>query len=173
MADVDMADAPASAPASAPVVKKKGGPAAEGDSKTDGKKRFEVKKVYRIFCNYSGLMFAHRDRSGTQSPCGLGTLLWTTALFAETTSWIYVGVLPSPRPPWHSVLTVNPKASSARPTRHRRRAKSALSHGVFATYVGLLHDKSIRFRPRADSVIARLPFPLHLQMAQGPPGLPA
>jgi len=44
MADVDMADAPASAPASAPVVKKKGGPAVEGDSKTDGKKRFEVKK---------------------------------------------------------------------------------------------------------------------------------
>ncbi|KAK0646194.1 hypothetical protein B0T16DRAFT_458141 [Cercophora newfieldiana] len=44
MADVDMADAPTSAPASAPVVKKKGGASAEGDSKADGKKRFEVKK---------------------------------------------------------------------------------------------------------------------------------
>ena len=41
MADVDMTDAPGSAP----VSKKKGGPAADGESKIDGKKRFEVKKV--------------------------------------------------------------------------------------------------------------------------------
>lgn len=41
MADVDMTDAPASAP----VTKKKGGAAADGDSKGEPKKRFEVKKV--------------------------------------------------------------------------------------------------------------------------------
>lgn len=46
MADVDMTDAPASAP----VTKKKGGSAAaDADSKGDGKKRFEVKKVYGKF----------------------------------------------------------------------------------------------------------------------------
>jgi RING-box protein 1 len=43
MADVEMTDAPTSAPTSAAVVKKKGG--AEGEGK-EGKKRFEVKKVH-------------------------------------------------------------------------------------------------------------------------------
>jgi len=51
MADVDMTDAPVPAPAPAPVVKKKGGAAADGDSKSDGKKRFEVKKVSWSFCS--------------------------------------------------------------------------------------------------------------------------
>lgn len=46
MADVDMTDAPTAPPASTSVVKKKGAAgAADGDSKGDGKKRFEVKKV--------------------------------------------------------------------------------------------------------------------------------
>ena len=46
MADVDMTDAPAAAPASTSVVKKKAtAGAADGDSKGEGKKRFEVKKV--------------------------------------------------------------------------------------------------------------------------------
>jgi len=45
MADVDMTDAPST---SGPVVKKKGGAAAEGDGKGDNKKpRFEVKKACR------------------------------------------------------------------------------------------------------------------------------
>jgi len=43
MADVDMTDAPAQA-----AITKKKGAAADGDSKADGKKRFEVKKVRRI-----------------------------------------------------------------------------------------------------------------------------
>jgi E3 ubiquitin-protein ligase RBX1 len=41
MADVDMTDAPASAP----ITKKKGSAVTDGDSKIEGKKRFEVKKV--------------------------------------------------------------------------------------------------------------------------------
>ena len=41
MADVDMTDAPATAS----VTKKKGAAAADGESKGEGKKRFEVKKV--------------------------------------------------------------------------------------------------------------------------------
>jgi hypothetical protein len=46
MADVDMTDAPATAPTSTSVTKKKAGAAAaDGDSKGEGKKRFEVKKV--------------------------------------------------------------------------------------------------------------------------------
>lgn len=46
MADVDMTDALTAPPASTSVVKKKGAAgAADGDSKGDGKKRFEVKKV--------------------------------------------------------------------------------------------------------------------------------
>jgi E3 ubiquitin-protein ligase RBX1 len=45
MADVDMTDAPASAP----VTKKKGAATADGD-KGDGKKRFEVKKVWHSLC---------------------------------------------------------------------------------------------------------------------------
>jgi RING-box protein 1 len=42
MADVEMTDAPTSAPVSAAVTKKKGGVDGEGK---EGKKRFEVKKV--------------------------------------------------------------------------------------------------------------------------------
>jgi hypothetical protein len=45
MADVDMTDAPGAA---APISKKKGGAAAGGDNKVDGKKRFEVKKVREV-----------------------------------------------------------------------------------------------------------------------------
>jgi hypothetical protein len=41
MADVDMTDAPGATP----VGKKKSSSAADGESKGDGKKRFEVKKV--------------------------------------------------------------------------------------------------------------------------------
>lgn len=44
MADVDMTDAPAAAPAS----KKKGASAADGEA-SGGKKRFEVKKVLLQF----------------------------------------------------------------------------------------------------------------------------
>ena len=51
MADVDMTDAPASAP----ITKKKGSAATDGDSKTEGKKRFEVKKVRNC-----GLILAER-----------------------------------------------------------------------------------------------------------------
>jgi hypothetical protein len=43
MADVDMPDAPTPAPASTAVTKKKSGVDGEGK---EGKKRFEVKKVY-------------------------------------------------------------------------------------------------------------------------------
>lgn len=42
MADVDMTDAPAAAPL---IKTKKGGAAADADSISGGKKRFEVKKV--------------------------------------------------------------------------------------------------------------------------------
>jgi len=45
MADIDMTDAPAGPSASTSVIKKKGtAGAADGESKNDGKKRFEVKK---------------------------------------------------------------------------------------------------------------------------------
>jgi hypothetical protein len=64
MADVDMTDAPGSAP----VAKKKTGAAADADSK----KRFEVKKVTRALLR-PRLATADAIHSGTPSPSGLGT----------------------------------------------------------------------------------------------------
>lgn len=49
MADVDMTDAPGSSV----VAKKKGSAAADGESKVDGKKRFEVKKVQSFLLGQS------------------------------------------------------------------------------------------------------------------------
>jgi hypothetical protein len=92
MADVDMTDAPTAAPASTSVVKKKGAAGvADGDSKGDGKKRFEVKKVSVPVLSAGGLpRCLLMVSSGTLSRFGHGISWLTTAPFAATTSWIYV-----------------------------------------------------------------------------------
>lgn len=88
MADVDMADAPPSDG----TVKKKTGSAGESGKALDVKKRFEVKKVGGIARGRQLRKALNADlfRSGTPSPCGHGTLSWTTAPSAEITSWTSV-----------------------------------------------------------------------------------
>ena len=93
--------------------------------------------------------------SGMRSRYGRGTSSSTTAPSAAITSWI--------------------SASSARPTRHLLRARSALSPGAFATWVlsrfvcslYLLHDLLTKCL-----LPARLPLPLHFEMVEGPTSLP-
>lgn len=89
-----MTDAPSGSTAPAKKVAGKAR-AGAGSGMADGKKRFEVKKVahlppgityYRI--NIDALS------SGTVSLYGLGIFRSTTALSAETISWIYVRLGP-------------------------------------------------------------------------------
>lgn len=93
MADVDMADAPVSAPAG--KKERKPGPSGEGDSKSGGgKKRFEVKKVpwleYKARLTFGPSLTIC---SGMPLHCGPGILLSITVPSAETTSWTCVRAL--------------------------------------------------------------------------------
>lgn len=89
MADVEMKEA-----TTEPAAKGKGTFKSEGAN--DGKKRFEVKKVQSqgpsvtTFCHLFWTLTWLA--SGTRLLCGHGILSLTTALFAVTTSWIYVCV---------------------------------------------------------------------------------
>lgn len=89
MADIDMPDAgpaaPSKAPSNAPVTK----PATEATS--EGKKKFEVKKVRGLLSTKQWKLI---DNSGTPWLYGRGTSWWTTVPSAETTSWIFVSLLP-------------------------------------------------------------------------------
>ena len=86
MADVDMPDAGPSAPSrpKGAVKSAKSGV----DVGSDGKKRFEVKKVMPFSDPNEELWLT--VSSGTPSLSGLGILSWTTVRFAETTLWICV-----------------------------------------------------------------------------------
>lgn len=88
MADIDMTDAGSSSEAPKGKVAGKTAKITVPDTSAEGKKRFEVKKV-------QGLTVAESRtkadvHSGTPSLYGRGTLSWTTAPSAGTTSWIYV-----------------------------------------------------------------------------------
>jgi hypothetical protein len=78
MADTEMADAPES---HTNEVQK--GPS---DGLANGKKRFEVKKVWPLW----GCQASFNSISGMPWPCGPGISLLTTALYAETISWTCV-----------------------------------------------------------------------------------
>jgi hypothetical protein len=110
MADVEMTDPAAAAPKGKKVA------AATGD--TDGKKRFEVKKVYsrQRMCRWTAFLQVEtdtsHDSSGTPSLSGLGILSSTIAPSAATTLWTCVSI--------------------ARPTTAQLQVKSALSLGVSA-----------------------------------------
>lgn len=90
MADVDMTDAPGSGQ----LAKKKGSSAADGDSKVDGKKRFEVKKVLLPDCALQSTpALADADPpSGMPLLYGHGILSSTTAPSAGITSWTSVSL---------------------------------------------------------------------------------
>jgi len=131
MADVDMTDAPASAPAT----KKKGGAAADGDSKGEPKKRFEVKKVDCYLEETHFRWGLTVSRSGTPWLFGPGTSLSTTAPSAETTSWTFVRLLNAHLLNSYGSRLTETQALNARPTKHLRPVKSAQLLGAFAMYV--------------------------------------
>ena len=86
MADVDMPDAGPSAPAKSKGIIKSAKSGADVGS--DGKKRFEVKKVIPPGDLSKGKKLM--VDSGMLSLCGLGISSSTTVPFAETTSWTSV-----------------------------------------------------------------------------------
>lgn len=87
MADVDMPDAGPAAPAKTKANTKtvKGGAA---DTATDGRKRFEVKKVCKIYpCGYKRVL---TQNSGMLLRCGPGISWLTTVPSVGIISWISV-----------------------------------------------------------------------------------
>ena len=60
------------------------------DASTDGKKRFEVKKVQHFSAQRATNMRVSKCLSGTPWLFGPGISLSTTVLSAETTSWTFV-----------------------------------------------------------------------------------
>jgi len=100
MADVEMTDAPTSAPFFLVTG------AADGEGK-EGKKRFEVKKVH-AFAGPASPAFADDTYSGMPLRSGHGTLLLTTAPSAGTTSWISVGDTALPVSEYPFRLTFDP-----------------------------------------------------------------
>ena len=127
MPDVDMPDIPA--PASAKAKTSKAGPS--GDSASDGKKRFEVKKVMEFDENIHETLGRLTDGSGMLWLCGLGISWSTTVPSAEITSWTFVryGCYS-----YEDELLNSDQVSNVKRTKHPPQVKSAQLLGVYAMH---------------------------------------